>query len=56
MVGMQVARKDVKSVKYSLNGKAFGVRVADIGSELNQEILNIRQNYGLGRNNKNLLY
>ena len=52
MVGMRVARKDVKSVKYSLNGTAFGVRVADIESELNQEILSIRQNYELGKNNK----
>lgn len=51
-----MARKDVKSVKYSLNGKAFGVRVVGIGSELNREILNIRQNYGLERNNRNLQF
>jgi hypothetical protein len=46
---MLVAKGGARYVKFSLDGKGYGVLVVDIDSELNQEISNIKQNCVLGR-------
>lgn len=38
---------DAKFVKYSSNGKVFGVHAVDIDSEQNHEISNTKQNFVL---------
>jgi hypothetical protein len=44
---MHQDRKDAKFVKFSLNGRVFGVLVADTGLEQNHETSNTKQNYEL---------